>query len=349
MRWNCKSFIDRMLGEAWSNTADTALITKLINWSNEIQDELISLLPVEEMKFQLKKLLPVSQEYCSLSLQKPSVPTVALASGGSLVDSTTYKVYVTFVVYDSDTRKYMESVASEASAVASPTGANLSIDVSAIDLFDGDTSYTPTTIYRNVYLSKKASGATAYGDPLFISQIADNTTTTLSITAESSSTITPPGADEIDQITSEHPFFPSNGAVLRRLDADRLRMFDVSSSESSEPTHYDFDGLSGIRLYPKLSSGASTAQRTIKYSVYRRPHEFFYDATRPIDLPIICENALVKGVLWKIYEYRDRAGKESKQINYEAEKESLKRKLGRQRGSASVIRDVSGDYAGFEV
>jgi len=327
----------------------TTFRAHLIRWANEIQNDVIQLFPAEEMKFKLKKLLPTEQDFMSLTVEKPSAPTATIASGGSLTDGTVYKVYATFVIYDDDTRKYIESELGSASAEATGDSSNKTIDVTAIPTMSGDTDVNPKTIYRNIYVAAKASGESNFAEPFFSSQITDNVSTTVSITSAPSSTQTPPSFSEVDQVASDHMFMQSGNWWLQHVGSNKLTRFSTNPGTSETPSAFDFYGLDGIRLFPPLASSSSIAQRTLQYTVHRRPHEIFYELDREIDLPISCEQALVKGVLWKGYEFRDRAGKESKQINYEQEKIRLERIFSRQKGSPQPIRDVNGGFDGFSI
>ena len=84
---------------------------------------------------------------------------------------------VTFVEGVAD----IESEAGSASSNVTATSANKTITVTNIP-----TSSDPLVTARNVYLVKDS------GEPLFYSTISDNTTTTASITADSTSTIEAP-------------------------------------------------------------------------------------------------------------------------------------------------------------
>lgn len=345
--WNQKALIDILADELWD--ASTAFRAKIIRWLNEIQDDIAGELPLELVEFQLKKLLPTQQELIDLSPQIPSAPTTALASGGSLTENSTYKVYTTFVIYDPDTKQYMESEPSLAGTARQATSSDKTINLTAIDTHDGDTTVSPTTIYRNIYVSILASGGTEYGEPFYHGQIADNSTTTYSITSEPTSTVTPPSDSELDQLSSKAMIFSSGNRYLLSKNINEIKRADPNNAESATPNYFDYIGDRRISLYPKLTSTATTAQRTLQYFVYRRPHEFFYDVDRKIDLPIGIKKALIAGVIWKAYEFRDRAGKESKLSNYEELKKMALKKYKRQKGRPRVVRDVQGDTFGFEV
>jgi len=344
-RWNGKALIDELGARVWDNS-DSSL-ARIIGWVNEIQDDIASSLPIDRYKFELKKLLPADQEIISLRVPVPTAPTAAIAAGGNLTDGSSYKVYTSFLVYDSDSRDYIESEATLSSAAVTADATNKTIDLTDIDIMEGSTSYEPTTIYRRIYLS--VDSGSGYGEPFFIADIADNTTTTYSITAESSSTITPVSDSEIERIAPDHPRFRASGKVLFKIDRSQSLRFNPTGSNSSTPDSFDYVGQDRIFLYPKLATTSTENERTLNYSVFRRPHEVFYEVDRVIDLPIIAKRALKEGVAWLAYQYKDRAGKESLQQNYEVLKGQLLRKLKRQQGAPSSVRDVNGDWSGFEV
>jgi hypothetical protein len=346
-QWNGKALIDWFGVRLWDSS--TTFRGYIIDWINEIQNDLVADLPIDHYLFQMKKLLPTEQEIIDLSPQIPSAATAAIASGGSLTEDSSYKVYFTFVLWDADQKKYIESELSEAATEVTATATDKTINLTSIDVYDGTTTIEPQTIWRRVYVAKKASGESSYGEAFYSQDIEDNTATTLSITAEPSSTITAPSYTEVGELSSKHSYFSPGNRFLRREDMNRIKRFDPDSSTSATPSYFDFVGSERIILYPKLSSGATTAQRTLSYYVYRRPHEIFYDVTRPVDLPIDFRKALVEGVDWKAYEFRDRAGKESKAQNYEIYKKQIIRKYKRQKQRPSTIRDVNGDFRGYEV
>lgn len=346
--WNGKAFIDSLATRLWDNT--TTFRAQIIQFVNEIQNELASEMPLDYYEFKLKKLIPTLQADIDLSPEIPAAPTAVIASGGNLTDGSSYKVYVTFVIYDDDELHYIESEPSEASAVSTADSSNKTISLTSIPLYGGATTVSPATIHRRIYVAVLASGETSYTEPFFSQDIEDNTTTTLSITAGTSSTITPPSDSEVDQISSQPPRFNSGNRYLAREDRAKLKRYDPdSSSSSSTPSYYDYIGTRRIYLYPQLSSSATTAERTLSYDVYRRPHEIFYDITRKIDLPIEAEPALRRGVEYLNYDFKDRDGKVSKFNQYEAEKKKFFTKMRRQKGRPGFVRDVTGDTFGFEV
>lgn len=280
---------------------------------------------------------------------RPSISQVVMTDQGALENGTEYIAYTTFVIYDQDNRKYIESDLGEASLAITADLSNQSICVSSIDTFDGDTSIEPTTIYRRIYVSKKESTDTEHGEPFFYKEIQDNTTTQTCITTESTSTITPPSDSEIDQLTSDHLYFESTNRYLRQSQKNRLRRYDPDSGETTTPESFDYAGPTKILLYKKLSSSATDAQRTLSYFVYRRPHEIFYDISREIDLPIVFKRAFMQGVRARGFFYDDRDGKVTEYNLYEQLRDDVIDRLNRQRGRPGIVRDVDGDTMGWEI
>ena len=262
---------------------------------------------------------------------------------------STYRVLTTFVIYEPNLTRYIES---SGGLKSSPVVVDLSgemISVSNIDTMDGNTAVNPSVIYRKIYLEKKASGETSYGEPFFLCDIIDNTTTTLNITADPTSTITPPSVSELDQLSSKQMVFSGSAQYLEKVNQAYVQRFDSNGSESTSPDFFDYLGTDSIYLYPKLSSAATIAQRTLIYWIYRRPHEIFDDVDRLIDMPIQLKKVLIQGVVWKSYEYNDRDGKVSEFNKYEQMKKEAINKMTRQKGKPTPVRDVNGDSFGYSV
>lgn len=347
-KWNGKALVDELATRLWD--VSDANKERVITWINEIQDDIVSDYPIDYYKFKLKRLLPVQQEIVDMNIAVPNVATVAIASGGDLVEDYKYKVVLTFLIWDEDLKTYMESEAGLESAEVTGTASDGTINLTSIPTMEGDSTVNPAKIYRRVYLMTKTDAVGAeYSEPFFVQDIADNTTTTLSITGPTVSTISPPSDSEIDQIASDNLWNKASGKYLERQDMDDIRRYNPAGSESATPSYFDYVGTDRIRIYPKLSSGATEGQKTFNYFVHRRPHEVFYSKDREIDLPISFKKALIEGVLWKGYEFRDRDGHVSKLNNYMNFKKEALNKIRRLKNRPSVVRDVTGDTFGYEV
>jgi len=347
-KWNGKALVDELATRLWD--VSDANKERVITWINEIQDDIVSDMPLDYYKFKLKKLLPVSQEIIDMNIETPTEPTGGIDAGGSLTHDANYRAGVTFIIWDEDQKNYMESELSPLTdeVTADSGSGDQTLALTDIPLFSGDTSVKPATVWRRVYLMQQLSGG-SYGEPFFIADIEDNTTTDYSITDPATSTISPPSDSEIDQLASDNLWNLASGKYLERQDMDDIRRYNPSGSDSATPSYYDYVGTDRIRLYPKLSSGATEAQKTFNYFCHRRPHEVFYTTERNIDMPITMKKALIEGVLWKGYEFRDRDGHVSKLNNYMNFKKEAINKLRRMKNRPSVVRDVTGDTFGYEV
>ena len=342
--WNGKALIDEITTRLWDTSA--ANQSRVREWINDIQNDLVSDLALDLFKFKLKSRFPTEVEQFSINPQKGTAPTAAIAAGGSLTEDSVYKVLTTFIIWDEQQRNYIESEASSVSGTVTATAANKTIDLTAIDTYDGDTTVKPATIWRRVYLQVSTDSGSTFGEPLFIQDIEDNTTTTLSITAESTSVITPPSDSEIDHMASDNPRNISTGRWLQKQSMDHVQRWDPNGSTGT-PDSFDHIGPTDIFIYPALESTATDAQRTYVYWVHRRPHEIFYDVDREMDLPISAKKALVEGVIWKGYEFRDRDRTEQKLNNYQIFKKEWQNKMTREKTRPGVVRDINGDTYGY--
>lgn len=320
------------LSEQLGDTS-TAFKTKVLGWMNEIQNDIVSRHSWPFLRFKGKKLLTASAEEHSLIYSVPGAPTVATASGGSLTAESTYKVLITFV--DSNGA---ETRAGTESASVTPTGANLTISVSAIA-----TSTEALVTKRRVYLDKDGAG-------FFLSQeIADNTTTTASITADTADSSTTPGPQEppdydFIRALDGHPFFEGNTSrQLIHKPVDQMRLVFPGTFPSGSVIYFDHLGFDKIATYPAISAAES-----VSFYYYRMPERIYASVNSQPEIPIWLKPVLNAGVLALGYEFRDRSGQESKRQNYE---NLLSRAISRMGTPVKVqtrVRDVVGDTQGFE-
>jgi hypothetical protein len=342
---NGKNFVDYLGSRLWDSSSDFR--SHILRWINDIQTDIISdKVKVDYFLFEMKKRISTGQNYIDLNISKPSTPTVAIATGGSLTNGTAYKVYTTFVLYDNSIRKYIESEMSLASAIVTGTSSDKTINITAIDTYPGDTDIHPTTIYRNIYLAKKASTDTAYGDPFYVGQITNNTTTTYSITSEPTSTVTPPSFSMLIDVSRKGLCFQNLNTKLVQESFQKILDYNPKLDSEGDPIYFDYVGQDRLFIHPKFPSTASSDNRTLSYYVYRKPHEVFYDVDRELDFPLEMMAVVELGVVWKSYEFRDRAGKETIQNNYEVAKRNFLNKFSQKKGSAS-IRNVNPDCDGW--
>lgn len=314
-----------------TNTAGNALI---LEWINEGQLEICAAHDWPFLKTRIKKTIVANEKESDLDIEIPDAPSVAVsASGaGSLTAAATYAVKVTFRLFDQTGREYrsVESLPSPASSTVTATNATDQIDITSIPTYtDADSEY-PTTIKREIYVSKNG------GDFLYDQTIADNTTTTATILSETSSTIEPPYGDgNVDKIANEIMNLSDNGISVQELSLNKIKEIDPNEDASGTPTHYARVTERTVRFWP-----IPDATRTVFYHIFKRPQRIFNDSSRVIQMPNTFRNILDAYVTWKAYEYRDRQGQETKLQNFE---ELLRRAIQRKAeagGAAKSLREV---------
>lgn len=326
--WN-GSVLQTRASQKYGLTDSTSLI-RVLEWLNEIQEDITASHSWPFLKFKMKKQIVSGDQEIDISPQIPTAPVIALLAGGSITAADVY-VKVTFVLFDESGKESnsLESEASLASNTVTTTGADLSLTITNIDTYDGDSSVKPVSIHRRIYLKV---GSAAY----FLSKtITDNTTTTTTITVTPSSTIEPPEYSLVSLMSSEDPVIEGSGISLVENKLDDLLKYDPAFTSTGLPQYYARLSSRKIMLYPRPSS-----TYTISYWVYRIPARIFADTDRAIQLDPALKQALDAGVVWKGYEYKDQDGQESKKVNYELRKQDAKGIIGRTGGQSSTVRVV---------
>lgn len=311
--------------------SDSASATRVLQWINDIQDDLQASHSWPFLKFKLKKQVSNGDQEIDISPQIPSAPSIALASGGSFQDSTVAKIKVTFLIFD-ESGKEVNSLESESSAESNAVtfgGGNNSFTVSGLSTYNGVTTVKPTTIYRKIYVKIGSN-------PYFYSQtIADNTTITATVSTVPSSTIEPPEYSLVALMSGEDPFVENAGISLYQNKLDDLIKFDPTFRSTGTPQYYARVSPTKILLYPRPSS-----TYTLSYWVYKIPSRIFADSDRPIQIHHALKEALDAGITWKGYEYKDQDGQESKKLNYELRKQDAKGVVGRNGGISLAVKEV---------
>lgn len=305
----------------------TAFKAKVLEWMNEIQLDITSRHDWPFTRRKGKKILTADEENHSLYPAAPGAPTVVASTGGSLTADSAYKVLVTYYEGVSG----YETVAGTASSSVTPTGTDLTISVSAIPVSDES-----LVTARKVYIS------VASGNYLYYSTISDNTTTTLSITADSSSTIEPPDYTLIKKMYG-YPFLETSSQLVYR-DLDQLRLLFQGSWSSGTPNFWTWFSHDAITVYPVPSSDT-----TISFYYYIMPQRLYAEATNQPFVPPWLKPVLRAGVIARGYEFRDRDGQQGKLNNYE---EMLKLLISRDSAPMTApqrVRDVEGNSDGWEI
>jgi hypothetical protein len=329
--WTGSNLLTQHAKKHGFGTTDSAVLARVLEWINEIQSEICEAGDWPFLKFKMKKQFILGDQEIDLSPQIPSAPTFTFTTGGSLALASTYSVKVTFVLYD-ESLKEINSIESEPSAATTatpPSGANLTLSLSALDLYSDTNTIKPVNIQRRIYLSK--DGAAFY----LAVTIPDNTTLTATITADTASTIEPPEFSMVSALADEDPIIETKGVTLSQAKLGDLIAYSSNLSAKGTPYYYARIGPRKILLYPKPSGTI-----TLSYWVYRVPSRIFNDATRAVQLEHTLKTVLDAGVTWKSYEYKDEDGVEGKLNNYAQMKAYAKGRMARTNGQANSVKEV---------
>lgn len=327
--WNGSNLLTKWLAKY--GFSDSASRVRVLEWVNDAQDDIQSYHSWPFLKFKMKRQVVSGEQEIDISPQIPSAPVLALLAGGSLVADSAVYVKVTFVLFDESGKEVnsLESEPSVASNTVTPTGASLSLDLTNIDTYDGVATVKPITIHRRIYLKVGT-------DDYFLAKtIEDNTDTTTTIIAPTTSVVEPPEYSLVSLMASEDPFIEGSGVSLSQQSLDVILKSDPGLSASGTPSYYARVSPTKILIYPKAS-----ATYTISYWVYRIPARIFADSERPIQLHHALKQALDAGVTWMGYEQKDQDGQESKRNNFEMRKADAKGIIGRTGGQSSTVKVV---------
>lgn len=327
--WNGSALQTRFAGK--HGFTDTTSLARILEYINDIQDDITAGKKLPFLKFKMKKHVVAGTQEVDLSPQIPSAATLALLAGGALTTDSAVYAKVTFVIFDEAGREFssIESEPSVASNTVTPTGGNLSLTLTNIDTYDGSTSVNPLTIHRRIYLKQGT------GNYVLAKTLEDNTTTTTTITANTSSLIEPPEFPMVDMMSGEDPFIQASGTVLYENKLDDINKFDPNVSTTGTPNYYSRIARNKIKIYP-----APSADITLSYWVYRVPARVFADTDRVIQIEHNLKKALDAGVTWKGFEYSDSDGQETKLSNYEQIKSDAIAVYRNTGGQAMTVKEV---------
>lgn len=324
--WNGKALVDE-ISELLGDTS-AVFKTRVLGWLNDVSFDIATRHDWGHHLCKGKKILETDIEIHDLEITPPAAPEVSLTTAGSLLSGVKYEVLVTHV--QANGIESRQGIASEFVTTAA-TDAALLVEVIP-------TSSESLVTKRNIYLSKNT------GKFYFHSQIADNFTQTLTIKTDTTSLIEPPDYESIRRIKGA-PFFegsPSN--QLEHKDVDQLRLIAQGRWSSGSPAYFSPIETNSITVYPMPSSDME-----LSFNYYRNPFKIYYSIDSQPDFPIHLKPALKAGAVAQGYEYRDRDGQESKKLNYESALVDAINRGGRVANVEYSIRDVYGNFNGFEV
>lgn len=325
-KWNGESLVDEL--SALLGDTSTAYKARVTGWLNDVIFDVHSRHDWGHAFVKGKKILSTGEEIQSLEVAAPEACVIELASGGSLTVGTDVSVLITYLQDNG-----VESVEGEESNVVTITDANKTISLSDIP-----TSQESLVTKRNVYV--KIDDGAYY----FHSQIADNISTTLSISTLPDSLIEPPDYASIRRIQGS-PFFegsPSNRLKYKSL--DQLRLLVEGSWSSGSPEFFSPLSENSISVYPTPSS-----ELEVSFNYYRSPFKLYYAKTSQPDLPVFYKPLIKAGVIALGYEYRDREGWQGKLAVYESMILDTINRKGRVANVEYQIRDVHGNFDGMEI
>ena len=330
MGWNgldLQSEFSSMLGNE-----RTAFKSKVSEWIREIELEIFQAHAWAFTRFKGKKLLSVSSvtEEQTLFTEKPSsAPTAALAAGGNLTAGSTYYVKVTYM----ETLSKMETEASEASSALTPDSSNKTINLTDIPV-----SGESLVDKRRIYLKKDD------GDYYLYTTINDNTTTTLSVTADTTSVIEPPDYNYFDRLDGE-PFF-EDGSQLTEMSIQSIRDYYSGNinNTSGKPYVYGMVGQDRILTYP-----AANQNEELSFYYFKVPRGIYPDSESIPEIPYWLKTVLKLGVRYKGYEYYDRDDQDQAEAKYRRFLAEMISKKGKANKKAGRIRDVTGNSDGYAV
>lgn len=297
MDWNGLSLVNNLAAELGDNS--TAFKSLVLGYINDGLQDINSRHRWPQMRRKGKAILLADTEEHSLLIPKPSAPTVAIAAGGSLTADTEYKFLVTFFEGVAE----VESRAGVASSGATPTGTDLSVNLSAIPVSDNS-----LVTARRIYVSK------AGGRYFYHSTIEDNTTTTYSISTDPSGQVTAPTEGHISELDGD---FWITGRILAGLTLQDFTLRTATFPSSGTPSMCAPINEEQLAVWPKPQ-----ADTEVSFWYFKKPARVFGTTTSIPQMPSFLFDDLRRYVLWRGYDYRDRAGKESKEITY---LENLKR------------------------
>lgn len=324
MAWNGAGLVSDFSAEL-GDTSDT-FKARVLGWIN---DGLLDIATSHKWPFMRERgqsILGAGLDTHNIVPSAPTAPVGAISTGGSLTANSVYKVLITF--YESVSG--VESIRGVESAVITPTGTDSTIDLTSIPV-----STFPLVTARRIYLSK--DGASFF----YYSEIANNTATTASITANTTSTQLPPDDSYIYVIDGD--LYLENNRFLRNQSLQGLR-FETNAqvNTSGTPSVWATVNQEQVVVYPKPSSNT-----TVTFYYFKNPAYVFDSVTSRIPMPQFMYECIHDYVIWRGFQYRDRNGQESKRANYDNNLRTQISRKGSDKKGSGRVRSVTPDSDGY--
>ena len=167
----------------------------------------------------------------------------------------------------------------------------------------------------------------------------DLTPVTYTILSEATSPITPPEDNAIHMIDGD--FYIEGDRSLVGTSVQNLVYQTSAASSSGTPSHWAPVNQEEIMIYPTPSEDVVSS-----FFYFKLPAKVFGINTSVPQIPSWLYEDLRRYVIWRGYEFRDRAGKESKQLNYENGLRITISRRGKALKKSGKIRSVTFDSDG---
>lgn len=324
MAWNGAGLVSDFSSEL-GDTSDT-FKARVLGWIN---DGLVDIATSHKWPFMRERgqsVLTASQDTHNIVPSAPTAPSGAISTGGALTADSVYKVLITF--YESVAG--VESIRGAESASITPTGTDLTIDLTSIPV-----SAFPLVTARRIYLSKDG------GSFFYSGEIANNTATTASITADTTSTALPPDDSYVYVIDGD--LYLENNRFLRNQSLQGLR-FETNAqlNTSGTPSVWASVNQEQVVVYPRPSSNT-----TVTFYYFKMPDYVFDSIDSVIPMPKFMYECIHDYVIWRGFQYRDRNGQESKRANYDNNLRTQISKKGSDKKGSGRVRSVTADSDGY--
>lgn len=339
MGWNGLDLVNDFSSELGDTVPNFK--TKVLRWINEGIREIATHHQWPCLREKGMCVLEAGEDTHALPLTKPAAPTATLTAGGSLTADTLYKVLITFYEEFSG----VESIAGEYASIT-PTGANLSFELSDIPF-----SPSPLVTSRKVYVAKGAAGFVYHGvisnnleeipgtpDP----EVDPPTPITYTVNADASSPISPPEEDAIFQI--DGAMFIEGLRVIQGTSIQDLLYSTSGVSATGTPQWFAPVNQLEVKVHPSPS-----ADTIASFYYFKLPAKVFGLSTSVPQMPSWIYETLRAYVIWRGYDYRDRAGKESKLSNYNEQLRLLISRKGKPIKRSGRVRVLTADSDGYGV